>query len=66
MIQMDEQLAAYAEKYFHAFGCMPPLQMLPLSLTNEELFAKIDDCIARGKEDLAEQYCVESDEDILY
>ena len=29
MIQVDETLLAYAEKYREAFGCMPPLRMLP-------------------------------------
>ena len=66
MIQVDETLLAYAEKYREAFGCMPPLRMLPASLTNEELYTQIDDCIARGVSDLETRYELTDEEDILY
>lgn len=66
MIQVDETLLAYAEKYREAFGCMPPLRMLPPTLTNEELCAQIDDCIARGVNDLETRYGLTDEEDILY
>lgn len=65
MIRIDDRLLECAEKYEAAFGCPLPLRMLPQTLTNEELCAAIDDCIARGKNDLEERYAP-PEEDALY
>ena len=64
MIEVNDALLAYADKYYNAFRCQLALRMLPQTLTNEELFKLIDDCIARNCNDLVEQF-VDVEEDIL-
>lgn len=64
MIQVNDSLLAYAEKFYDAFGCQLPLRMFPQTLTNEELFQLIDDCINRNCNDIVEQF-VNVEEDIL-
>lgn len=66
MIEVNNALLAHAEKFRQAFGYLPPLLMVPQSLSNEELCAQIDDCIARGTDDLVQRYLSENDPDILY
>lgn len=64
MIQVNDSLLAYADKYYNTFRCQLPLRMFPQTLTNEELYKLIDDCIARSCNDLVEQF-VNVEEDIL-
>lgn len=64
MIQVNDSLLAYAGKYYSAFQCQLPLRMFPQTLTNEELFELIEDCIARNCNDIVEQF-VNVKEDIL-
>lgn len=64
MIQIDDRLLAYADKYYNAFQCQLPLRMFPQTLTNEELYQRIDDCIARNCNDIVEQF-VNDEDDIL-
>lgn len=64
MINVDSTLLQYAEKYRSAFGETLALRMFPQTLTNEELYNLIDDCIARNCNDLVEQF-VDVEEDIL-
>lgn len=64
MIQVNDSLLAYADKYYNTFRCQLPLRMFPQTLTNDELFKLIDDCIARNCNDIVEQF-VNVEEDIL-
>lgn len=64
MIQIDDVLLAYADKYYNTFRCQLPLRMFPQTITNEELFKLIDDCISRNCNDIVEQF-VNVEEDIL-
>lgn len=64
MIQVNDSLLEYAEKYYGTFRCQLPLRMFPQTLTNEELFELIDDCIARNCNDIVERF-VNVEEDIL-
>lgn len=64
MIQIDQKLLEYAQKYADAFGSTLPLRMIPQVWNNETLYKMIDDCIARNTDDLAGQF-VDPDEEVL-
>lgn len=64
MIEINEKLLTYADKYYKAFQVFLPLRMFPQTLTNEELFKLIDDCIMRNCNDIVEKF-VDVEEDIL-
>lgn len=65
MIQIDETLLSYADRYFEQFGNQLPLRMLPQAMTNEELYRAIDDCIDRKCDDLVAQFADINNTEIL-
>lgn len=64
MIDVDETLIMYADKYSSTFGCPLPLRMLPQSMSNSELYGLIDECVNSGKNDLVERF-IKIEDDIL-
>lgn len=65
MIFINETLLSYADRYFKQFGNQLPLRMLPQTMTNEELYKAIDDCIDRECDDLVAQFTDVDNTDIL-
>lgn len=65
MIEINNKLLEYADKYEKAFGTTLPLRMLPQTLTNEELYKAIDDCIDRNIEALESRYFSDVNDSIL-
>ena len=65
MIIIDTTYLEYADKFLKHFDEPIALRMLPQTLTNEELYAAIDDCIKRNENDLIEKYQPETD-NVLY
>ena len=65
MIEINDKLLEYADKYEKAFGYSLPLRMLPQTLTNEELYVVIDECIDKDIDDIETRYISDVDDTVL-
>lgn len=65
MIKIDDKLLEYASKYEKKFGVSLSLRMFPQTLTNEELYKAIDDCVDRNVNDLESKYFLCTEDGVL-
>lgn len=65
MIEINDKLLEYADKYEQAFGSPLPLRMLPQTLTNEELYEVINECIDKNIDYIETRYVSNLDDSVL-
>jgi len=65
MIEIDEKLIELAESYYSHFGETIPLRMFPETITYEQLYETVKECIDKDSPELIEKFFDTVTEDIL-